>query len=434
MKVLQVVHYFLPRHVAGTEIYTYTLSKALMARGHEVRVLAKEDGYVHHEYAEENREYDGIPVRNVYFNKLGGRASRLWDNFYLSFRNDLVDEHFWIFLKEFRPDVVHFQHTDGLSGNLIAVAKRAGVPTIFTLNDYWFLCHQTQLITPKLQVCDGPGSGAKCAACVEHPLILHAPLEPTVRFVGKLATIYRKRFMTRMLNSADLLIAPSDFLRKKFIAHGVQPGRIRTLDYGLVDHPFHGIRKRPSKTLRVGYVGTIVRHKGVHVLVEAFNRLPHPDVELRVYGDPTVAPDYYQEVTRLAKHPGIRFLGGFDNREIATILLEIDLLVVPSIWPENSPLTIHEAFLAKIPVIGSNIGGIPALIADGKNGFLFKLGDANDLSNKLCLLIERRTLLEDLVRGIPPVKTIQANAEEIEQIYEELIRGRAGYRERAAAS
>jgi len=428
VKVVQVVHYFLPRHVAGTEIYTYTLSKALMARGHEVRIFTREDGHFDQEYVEEDQEHDGIPVRTAYFNKLGRRGLRLWDNFYLSFRNDMVDEHFWVFLNEFRPDVVHFQHTDGLSGNLIAIAKEAGVSTIFTLNDYWTLCHQTQLITPKLQVCDGPGSGAKCAACVEHPLISRTPLEPAIRFVGKLATIYRKRFMIKMLNSADLLIAPSGFLREKFIAHGVQPGRIKTLDYGIVDHPFHGITKRQSTKLRIGYVGTIVRHKGVHVLIEAFNRLSHPDVELRVYGDPKVAPDYYQEVKGLATHPGIRFLGSFDNGEIATILSEIDLLVVPSIWPENSPLTIHEAFLARIPVIASNIGGIPGLVEDGKNGLLFTPGDSQDLLRMLCLVVENRDLLEDLVRGTPQVKTIQDNAEELEGIYQRLVREHAGHR------
>ena len=72
-------------------------------------------------------------------------------------------------------------------------------------------------------------------------------------------------------------------------------------------------------------------------------------------------------------------MGEFKHSRIAEIFSEIDVLVVPSVWYENSPLVIQEAFLAGTPVIASDIGGIPELVKDKENGLLFKANDDNDL-------------------------------------------------------
>jgi glycosyltransferase involved in cell wall biosynthesis len=102
-------------------------------------------------------------------------------------------------------------------------------------------------------------------------------------------------------------------------------------------------------------------------------------------------------------------------------MAEIDVLVVPSIWHENSPLTIHEAFLAKTPVIASNIGGMAELIQDEVNGLLFKVGDVADLREKITMIVQHPDLISKLSANIGPVKTIEENAVEIEQIYGDLI-------------
>ena len=434
MKVLQVVHYFPPRHVAGTEVYTYTLSKALMSRGHRVRVYTKEDGYFDHGFVEIETTYDDLPVRTVYFNRRGLRAGNVVHAFYLSISNPAIDESFDLFLHEFRPDLVHFQHTDGLSASMISVAKRHGIPVVFTLHDYWSMCHRTQLITPSLEICEGPGSGAKCAACIKHPMVTNRRFEQAIRMGGRLAGMYRARFMRKMLLGADLLISPSAFLRQKFIEFGIPPDKIIFLDNGLSLERFRVVSRRPSSRIRFGFVGAIVVHKGLHVLVDAFNRLPTGKAELLIYGDPTIMPAYSDSVKRQMRHPDITFMGAFDNREVAEVMSGLDLLVVPSIWPENSPLTIHEAFLARMPVVASRVGGIPELVHHDRTGLLVETGSVEDLRAKMEYLINNPHMIQAYARNIERIKSIQDNAEELEQIYERLVREHAGYREHAVAS
>ena len=114
-------------------------------------------------------------------------------------------------------------------------------------------------------------------------------------------------------------------------------------------------------------------------------------------------------------------MGEFNYLEIAKIFSEIDILVVPSIWYENSPLVIQESFISKTPVIASRIGGITESIIDGENGLLFNPGDANDLQEKIQYLIDNPEIIEKFKENIPKVKSIEDNASEIEDIYNKLI-------------
>ena len=102
----------------------------------------------------------------------------------------------------------------------------------------------------------------------------------------------------------------------------------------------------------------------------------------------------------------------------------IDLLVVPSLWAENSPLVIHEAFLHGTPVLASDIGGIPELVRRGVSGELFRAGDARDLAVKLRRFITDPDYYSTIRARIPPVKTIAGNAEELEELYVRLYDGR----------
>ena len=114
-------------------------------------------------------------------------------------------------------------------------------------------------------------------------------------------------------------------------------------------------------------------------------------------------------------------MGGFDNRDISKIFKEIDVLVVSSVWPENSPLVIQEAFASKTPVIASNIGGIPELIQDGINGLLFEAGNINNLYEKMKIIIDSPKLLSELRENINLPKDIKANALELEEIYKRYV-------------
>lgn len=148
------------------------------------------------------------------------------------------------------------------------------------------------------------------------------------------------------------------------------------------------------------------------------------EAELKIYGDfvPYGAFEDYPDLLQgLVSNKRIRFMGGYRHCNIADIMAEIDALVVPSIWHENSPLTIHEAFLSKTPIIATDIGGMAEPVQDDINGLLFTTGSARDLREKIERIIRQPDLIGRLSKDIRPVKAIEENAGEIERLYHELI-------------
>jgi glycosyltransferase involved in cell wall biosynthesis len=99
----------------------------------------------------------------------------------------------------------------------------------------------------------------------------------------------------------------------------------------------------------------------------------------------------------------------------------MDVLAVPSLWPENSPLVIHEAFQAGLPVVGSRLGGTADLVADGTNGLLYEAFSAADLAAALRRLLDEAGLLDRLAAGVPAVKSIDQDAGEWEERYRRLV-------------
>ena len=230
--------------------------------------------------------------------------------------------------------------------------------------------------------------------------------------------------MRRMCDRIDLFIAPSEYIGKKFVSWGIDEQRILVSDYGFETHHFTTREDLPDVTRRFAFVGSLVPHKGVHRLIEAFERMP-ADARLDICGSPDYAPDYSAALRLSAHHPGIRFVGAIEPAQIAHFLQEIDALIVPSIWQENSPLTIHEAFLAGIPVVASKMGGNEGLLAGG-GGLLYKTDAPSDLTEKLMRLYTEPGLARALAATAPPVKPMSEHAVELVSIYRNLIaNGRA---------
>ena len=213
----------------------------------------------------------------------------------------------------------------------------------------------------------------------------------------------------------DYVAAPSRALAREFEGLGFETARLAVSDYGF---PSPGPRRRAPGTgpLRVGYVGTLVWHKGVHTLIEAVRRVPADRIETLIFGDTETFPDYTAELRRLATGAPIRFMGRFDRDDSAAVYDQFDVLVVPSIWLENSPLVIHEAFMAGVPVVGSRIGGIPNLVEDGVSGLLVDPGSSEALAQALEMLAADRPRLEAMTRQLPAVKSIDEDAREWDEI------------------
>ncbi|MFO8058553.1 MAG: glycosyltransferase [bacterium] len=453
MNILYVVHYFLPAHQAGTEIYTSLLARRFQEDGHRVRVLASEDGPPSGQDVEikEDRWQD-IPVFRLYRHEPR--------NFAESYTDERIDRAFEGLLDELRPDVVHFQHTFRLSAGMIETAKKHGAAVLVTLADYWFICPPILLLQPRGVLCSGPAP-PKCAQCGNAIGVLYSgsaenttlgkiyeslvrtahdmkrslprPLVERLRFWKQARELsdpdssYKKRLamieqrqktMKNALASADLVIAPSRFMLEKTVEAGaVERERIVHSDYGFDKTPFQGLKKMPGETVRFGYVGTPVEHKGLHVAVEAMNMASDAPAELLVYGDLSWFPAYARRLRCMSRNPRTRFMGRFEHHDIAEVLAGLDAVIVPSLWYENSPLTMHEAFMAGVPVVASDMGGMKELLENG-GGRTFQPGDPADLARVIREIASDPSELEKLAASIPEVKSIEENAEELLHWYQ----------------
>jgi len=165
----------------------------------------------------------------------------------------------------------------------------------------------------------------------------------------------------------------------------------------------------------------------VHVLLDAVRRLGELPLAATVYGDLQAFPQYVRQLRQLAADdPRIDLAGPYQGgpEGLTTVLRNADAVVVPSLWYENCPFVILEAFAHRTPVVATNLGGMAELVQHGRNGLLFRLGDAADLARQLRRLQEEPGLLSALRDGIEPIRTGTNEMDELEGVYRQLAQGK----------
>ncbi len=472
MRILHVTHEFPPYEFAGTAIYTYNIVKAL-SKNNDVLVLSRleDQNVAPYEVIDEDR--------GSYRVRLLSRPHLDWDPFEHSYTDEKAEAVFRATLDEFEPDVVHFQHLLGFSYTCIAEVKKRGLGVVMTLHDFWTMCPMGQrMCYTDRELCEEIDFN-KCGPCVfgDGWSFEQRPVEETSAPRSLFGRLFDERFKTtpgkfarrpraaawaalktvgtrtgfssapakpdaltphpfavrseRMreaLSHCDLLITPSGFLRDEFVRlFHVDPGRIihspngMTFDH-VVAHP-----KTASDIVRFGFVGSIIPTKGVHVLVEAAKKLD--DLSgfcVDIHGAPNRwTKDYDAECRKAGEGcDAVRFHGRFDNKRIGEVLAKIDVLVVPSIWYENAPLTLNEAAMTETPVLASDKGGMLEFVRDNDYGRCFRLGDPEDLAKEMRRLIEDPSLIPQLVGRKPVIKPVDDNAAALLGYYERVARGK----------
>jgi len=445
LRILYVVHGFPPDSHAGTELYTQNLARAMAARGHEVAVLAR---------APASRSVaEGGPAD---FTLQRGRwrdpswpadeSLEVWRMTHRLEHRRLRDSYdqpralapFREVLEEFRPDVVHFQHLIHLSAGLVREARERGIASVVHCHDLWPTCARVQSIRPDGVRCE-ENMGAGCYLCVKEKWLEHIPAAKSAgSLLGALGTLLasaagqdeykdmmaRQDFLLAAWNDADLRISPSRFVRGKLLAtEAFDPQRLLFSENGVARGGFEPRAKTPDPQGRVrfGFIGSLVWYKGAELLCEAMRELAGANCVLEVFGDFQPQKDaHHARLQQLAQGQSIRFRGRFDNARLPEIHAEVDVLVVPSIWFENAPITIQEAFLARTPVVCSNIGGMAEYVRDGVDGLHFQAGDPKDLARVLRRCIEERGLIRELSQDFPAVKSLEEDAAEMEFRYRAL--------------
>ena len=447
LRILFTTHQFFPESRAGVEIVTLGLARELKAGGHEPFVLAAKRTVPHSDLLPgetEDYEHEGVPVRRI-----GRPEEGLTRPYELNYRNDVMAAKTREYLREVAPDIVHIMHLQGLSASVLPVCEELGLPTVFTATDFWTVCPVVDLRRHDGVMCEGPDV-SHCVRCIASrstdPRLQKAARlvpgavtgaadlasrTPLSRFSFPLRQIgavgERPAYIRDRMGSVDRILAYTHLTRDLLLANGIGRGKIRVSSYGIdTSHVAHvPAERRPSATLRVGFVGTLAPHKGPDVLVRAFATLP-PEMEatLSLHGSSVGYETYAAGLRTLAGNdPRISFPGPFSRGELAGVLANLDVLVVPSLWYENAPGVIFEAFAAGMPVIATDLGGMSEFVKPGENGLLFALGDAKDLAEQLGILIEDRSLLGRLRAGIKPVKTVGEYAGELIELYGTLAGG-----------
>ena len=418
----------------GNEIFADLHARTLHERhGDTVYVVTREHDPAAPEYRVRTEHRNGVTIGWI------NNTFRSTRSFAETYDNDEITRVAAGLVDAFEPDVAHVHHLTCLSTGIVPLLARGGVPCFMTLHDYWLLCHRGQLLNCDLEPCRGPEpSGCdKClgdVAGVGRAGFTFAPawrgLERSVPH-GAARTLQRTgRGLARVFGSRDgsareaarrldhmrgicggvtHFFAPSESIRQRHIEFGLAPETITHAPYGFDHRPFRQTTRTPSDTLRIGFLGSLMVSKAPHVLLEAFQRLAPSSVSLELFGDPVAyhGDDSYRvSLTPLMHAPGIRMRGPVPHDAVPAALASLDVLVVPSVWPENSPLVIQEAFLAGVPVVASRIGGIPEVVTDGVNGLLFEPGSRVDLERALRRLLDEPALLSTLRRGLPEVRTI----------------------------
>jgi GT2 family glycosyltransferase/glycosyltransferase involved in cell wall biosynthesis len=450
MRILVVVHGFPPAAQGGSEIYAHAHARTLAALGDDVLVLTREQDPSRPEYAVREDQVDGLRVVRV------NNTFRNTRTFEETYANGTIDAIASRVIDDFRPDAAHIHHLTCLSTGIVHLLAERRIPAILTLHDYWLMCHRGQLLDVDYRVCDGPDDTGACESCLGsaggagslqflgaravRAIETHLPSAPA-KLVRRAATdlagvisrdaasVDRERprtaHMRAVCDQIAHFIAPSQCMRDRFVAFGVARDRITVADYGFEHAAFsrRSVRlqadgARPA--LRLGFLGSLMVSKAPHVLLEAVNQMPRGSVSVDLYGSHTAYhgdDSYRRRLEPLLEQPDVRVHGPIAHDAVAAALATIDVLVVPSIWPENSPLVIHEAFLAGVPVVASRIGGIPELVADGRNGLLFNAGDAADLGRVLGRLLAEPSLLDTLRAGSPEVRAIQDDVRMARELY-----------------
>jgi len=415
MRVLCACHQFFPEYYTGTERYTLDLAKQLQRMGHYVSVLTyatKAFGAqppVGTAISRWTYEYEGVPVlalRHLDFDRRGGLPG-------VSFKleDSVIFQEIKQFLGEESFDLLHCIHPMR-TGAAIRAAKENDLKVVLHLMDYWMICPRVTLQRLDGSLCDGPDHGQNCAIfCYQDSGMAKQLLK---RYADSVET----------LGMVDAVLSHSRFLIEMFNQSGVETrGFVHCpngFDYANVK--FNDRGRDRGDTVAFGFIGTILPHKGVEILIDAFKRVAADNVRLKIYGGYFEEHEYHSRL--LAKAEGdkrIEFCGDYDLNNIARVLEEINVVVVPSLWYENAPLVISTAQAFGIPVIATRLGGMKEMVVDGVNGFTFRLGDAEDLADKIRLLAAKPGLITDLSRNKIPPPRIESEAFLLERLYFDLV-------------
>lgn len=354
-----------PNFIGGAELIAHAQALELKKNGHDVIAFAGDISDCGKRHSIRKETYDGLTVFRIRL------VSQDFQPEYINFYHKKIENYFKEILDSFSPDVVHFHNIIGLSLGLISIAKQRGIKTVLTLHDNWGFCYKNTIIKKEGKICQDFTRCKECMPYISDENNRYVPIR------------VRQDFFKIILKDIDEFISPSQYLAKNYIFTGILEGKINVVWNGIDVQKFSNISKTPDdKRIRFTYIGYFGKHKGIDVLINALPYLNNPNsFSINLVGKGELMEGIIDKVREMGLDGIVSFWGKIDD--IRDAYRNTDVFILPSIWPENQPVTITEAMASKIPVIASNLGGVPELIEDEKTGYLFEAGDSRDLAQKM---------------------------------------------------
>ena len=247
---------------------------------------------------------------------------------------------------------------------------------------------------------------------------------PGIRSSGIAETVRdlteRPALLRVLYSSYRVVIAPTRFLLNAYVENGLAVP-IHESRFG-VDLPRGPKQARPvGAPIKLGFIGQIAPHKGIDILVDAFCRLPRGKAELHVFGPEDQNPAYMADLKKSADDCAVLFRGTFPTNAMAAILSELDFVVVPSRWYENSPLILLYSLASHTPVIVSDVEGLTEFVEQGKNGYVFERGSVKDLERVLQAIITDPEKSLAMSTTTQYSRTTQTMAFDVSEIYKTIL-------------
>ncbi|MBB1284681.1 glycosyltransferase [Flavisolibacter sp. BT320] len=438
MKVILCLHHFLPAFIGGTEVYTFNLAKRLQKQGIEPLILIPNfDDIENHEYG-----YEGVRVIEY------AEASTEDRQMIMGKKKPDGLAMFSRIIKDEQPDIVHFHElAPGRGINIFHVETvfEKKIPVILTFHLSFYTCMKGSLLYRDEKSCDGVIRPGQCTACIYHekgitgiksallvgaaqtffrlgvdPTVMNSSIGTALGFPFVINKI--KTDLLRMAAMASTIVVLADWYKEVLLKNGVPREKLVYLPQAIemeTDFPKSKIREIVSP-LKVVYIGRISEQKGLHLLTDAVSMLPEESISLTIYG-PDADANYARAIRqKTASKDNIHWMGAIPSSEVASVLLQHDVLCIPSKF-EMSPLVIQEAFAAGLPVLASDVYGNAEQIRNGENGWLFKYKDAKDLSLKLSMLSEDPDLVKTAKQRLPVPQRFESIALKYAELYASLL-------------
>lgn len=421
MHILKIIHGYPPNYNAGSEVYSQSICNEL-SKHHKVSVFTREENPYSVCYSiREQKINDNLTL--YYANNPQGKDG---------YRHKQMDDNFADLVKKLNPDIAHIGHVNHLSTGLIDELNKLKIPIVYTLHDFWLMCPRGQFLTRSIgnknnfQLCQKQDD-KKCATDC-YKVYFSGREENENKDIEDWSTWVHQRMIETIaiINKVDLFIAPSNYLRDRFMNDfGVPENKIIYLDYGFPTEYLTQTEKSKEKTnYTFGYIGTHIPSKGVNILIEAFKQIEEP-ATLKIFGRANgQSTNALKSLAENSKNK-IEFSGEYINHNLANdVFSKVDCIVVPSIWGENSPLVIHEAQSCKIPVITASFGGMKEYVQHNVNGLLFEHRNTSSLAEQMKYAVSNPDKMNQLgERGYlhsedGSVSNIQDHCKELEKLYQ----------------